>query len=419
MRPQNPRLVPEDFSGIVHALRKRTPEEFVLLDDLRVSWVLNTFYWSTIEPRQDEWNFSEYDAFVNAALARGKKVCAVLAYEASWLDKGRKRYISPENLSLFLRFVEKTVDRYKDHVDAWEIWNEPNGIFWKGTKQEFFELTKATAQKIREVDPDAVILGGAFMWAPRGYIQGMFDSGAMDELSAIAFHPYGINPRYSAKLFDKIERILSRNNYNGEIWITEVGFPTEGWYPSKVRERDLPSYVVKTYAYLAARGSRTMFWYQMYDDYNPGEEPSRGNSEDFFGLVYPNYTLKPGAASYALCARFLPGAEYRPEFPQRTGIPNKVASYYFRGKNGDNILILWNEASRPLSLSIELSGAPTFYDIVSGRTSDGKAVLAVGSGEGREQSRSSVLELGKTPVIVVWEGENENTPPRILKHIQN
>jgi len=81
-QPASPRLIPGDFSGIVHALRIRTQEEYTLLDDLHVSWVLNTFYWDIIERRQDEWDFSEYDAFINAAEARGKKVCAVLAYEA-------------------------------------------------------------------------------------------------------------------------------------------------------------------------------------------------------------------------------------------------------------------------------------------------------------------------------------------------
>jgi len=131
----------------------------------------------------------------------------------------------------------------------------------------------------------------------------------------------------------------------------------------------------------------------------PPEEASRSNSEDFFGLVYPDYTLKPGAAAYALCGRFLPGAEYLPELPERTNIPDKVASYFFRGKNGENTLILWNDANRVVSLTIELPDSPTFYDIVSG--------------EGREHPRSSALELGKTPVIVVWEGE-ENPPPRLF-----
>jgi hypothetical protein len=142
-----------------------------------------------------------------------------------------------------------------------------------------------------------------------------------------------------------------------------------------------------------------MFWYELHDSYNRGQEPSRSDSEDFFGLTYPDYTLKPGAAAYALCGRFLPGAEYRPELPERTGVPDKTTSYYFRGKNGENILILWNETSRPLSLGIELSGSPTFYDIASG--------------EGRKQPDSNSLELGKTPVIIVWEG-NEYPPPRIF-----
>ncbi|GHV16198.1 hypothetical protein FACS189493_1650 [Spirochaetia bacterium] len=87
----------------------------------------------------------------------------MLAYDTGWLypDGKRRKYISPENMPLFLTFVENTVSRYRGKVDAWGIWNEPNGLFWNGSQKEFFELTKAVTQKIREVDPDAVILAGS------------------------------------------------------------------------------------------------------------------------------------------------------------------------------------------------------------------------------------------------------------------
>jgi beta-glucosidase/6-phospho-beta-glucosidase/beta-galactosidase len=56
---------------------------------------------------------------------------------------------SEEERALFREYVEKTVEHYKDRVDAWCIWNEPNlqPRFWvsEGTKEQIFDLTKAAA----------------------------------------------------------------------------------------------------------------------------------------------------------------------------------------------------------------------------------------------------------------------------------
>ena len=37
-------VVPEDFFGMGHAGLSNTPEEYRLLDEMGVSWILNTFY---------------------------------------------------------------------------------------------------------------------------------------------------------------------------------------------------------------------------------------------------------------------------------------------------------------------------------------------------------------------------------------
>lgn len=41
----------------------------------------------------------------------------------------------------------------------WEVWNEPDGAFWRGTPEQFFALYTATARAILQVDPSARIGG--------------------------------------------------------------------------------------------------------------------------------------------------------------------------------------------------------------------------------------------------------------------
>ncbi|GHT78957.1 hypothetical protein FACS1894130_06520 [Spirochaetia bacterium] len=401
MPPGNPVTVPLDFAGMVHAGRTETPEEYALLDEMNIAWIANTFYWSSIEPQRDRWNFSRYDSFVDGGKQAEKKILAVLAYDTGWLYSNGKtqKYIAPENIPLFLTFVENTVSRYCGKVDAWEIWNEPNGVFWQGSRKEFFELTKATARKIREVDPDAVILAGAFWRVPESYVRGMFESGAMEQVNAIAFHPYAVNPRGAVKLYDKLVNTLSRYNYTGDIWVTEAGYPTGGWYPNKTTEKNLPAYVVKTLTGLAARGARTVFWYELFDSYNRGQAPRGLDSENFFGLAYPDFSKKKGVAAYALCAETLAGLEYHAELPERVGLPDSLVSFYFRGKDNQNTLVLWNDRNSVLSIQVSFPGTGQLYDVVSGA---GTAV----SGE-------AAFKLGAMPRLLIWQNGAVYAPPAI------
>jgi hypothetical protein len=53
-------------------------------------------------------------------------------------------------------FVEHCVKRYgRKEVRKWyfEVWNEPNIVFWSGTQEKYWELYKHSAKAIKEVDP--------------------------------------------------------------------------------------------------------------------------------------------------------------------------------------------------------------------------------------------------------------------------
>jgi len=384
-------IIPEDFFGMVHAGQTRSVEEYMLLDEMGAEWILATFYWDSIEKQKGALDFSGYDDFVDTARENSKKVVAVLAYTTDWLFPGGKgkSYITPENIPYFLHYVEGTVRHFRGRVDAWCIWNEPNYMFWKGSNKDFFLLSKLAAEKIRETDPEAYIIGGAFWRAPAGFIRNMHKAGAMENIDALAFHPYAINPSGSMKVYDKFRKVLEEINYHGPVWITEVGYPTGGWYPTSVSLEELPSHVVKTITGAAARGARTLLWYAFTDSYNEGEAPDANNSEQFFGLAYPDFNRKKGAWAYELCARFLPGSRYVPEFAQRENIPTNIVTFCFlEGITGDNTLILWNDKNRSQTVNLSLSAQAFLHDIATGET------LPAGT----------VLNVGKQPLFITWQG---------------
>ncbi|ULQ58930.1 hypothetical protein K7I13_10390 [Brucepastera parasyntrophica] len=388
--PGTSRRIPEDFFGMAHAGDTRTEEEYELLDDLSAVWMRKTFRWNQIEETEGAWDFERWDDFVDSGKAAGKKILAVLAYDVGWIygeDVEARRHIIPEKIPYFLRYVEEVVLRYKGRIDAYEIWNEPNWTFWRGPNKDFYELSRAAAEKIREIDPEAYIIAASVSRVPKGFIKGMFKAGAMDQADAISFHPYAVSPKASVRLFDKLEKIVKEFGFTGDIWITEVGYPTKGWYPTRVSEKNFPAYVVKTLTGHAARGVKVLFWYELFDKYNKGEAPSKLDSELYFGLAYPDYARKDGAAAYALCGKYIAGTDYRPDLVTKTGLPSSAQVLLFCGSSAQT-LVLWNEGGS-VPVKVSLSGTQHLvHDIASGGF--------------QTVSAETELVLTKTPVILTW-----------------
>lgn len=407
------RAVPQDFAGMVHAGNTRSDQEYAVLNDMGVAWILATFYWGSIEPQQGAWNFSHYDAYVARAKQDGKKIIAVLAYDAPWIysDEDKKKpapHIRPKDIPKYLDFVEAAVLRYRDTVDAWSVWNEPNVTrFWKGSKREFAALTKAAIQKIREIAPEATILAGALSGLPTipfisesytGYIKALFESGAMEQASGFAFHPYSTNPQETATLYAKVAELVAPYGFQDKIWVSEVGYPTHGLYPSRVSEEKQAAYVIKTICALAAQGARVICWYELFDAYNRDHKRT-ADSEHYFGLLYPDYEPKQGAAAYSLMSRYISGMTYQAQALSRNAVPPSITSYYFEGEDNRATLILWkNSGKQVLRLSLPGTGH-VLHDPSTGNTHilDAQTALAVGS----------------TPSIITWTRGGE--PPSISK----
>ncbi|MDR1868485.1 MAG: beta-galactosidase [Treponema sp.] len=385
-------IIPADYSGVVHAVRTKTQEEYALLDYLGVNWTLHTFNWNQIEHEQGEWNFTDFDSLVDNANAAGVKMIGLLAYDNRWIheDNKMRRYIPPHKTEHFLQYVKKTVEHFRGRVSAWCIWNEPNFHFWKGTDDEFIEIARLTADAIREVDSEVIILGGGFnrgvFGLPEKFIRKLFENGAMDKADGIAFHPYEINPVRTASLYSKFRKISEDYGFGDKIWLTEVGYPTGGFYPTKTSEKKFPEYVIKTYVLLAASGSKKLLWYQMYDPV----DRKKNDSEYFFGLVrsVQDHSSK-GAEAFRLCAKYLPDTSCFVQKRGENGFPRSVISFWFKAA-GRGALVLWNESPGSKKVHLRLTGTDIFmHDPVSGSANPIQA--------------ETIIKVGKMPVFITWQ----------------
>jgi hypothetical protein len=351
---------------------------------------LRTFNWHQIEPSENQWEFDSYDEYVDTAKTAGKKVLGILAYDVGWIhDDGKThKYIPPDKIDSFLEYVRQTVSRFQGKVDAWCIWNEPNFQFWTGSKDEFFVLSRRAADAVREVDSEVILLGGAFnrgiFSLPKAYIRGLFESGAMEKTDGVAFHPYELNPARTLKLYVKFRALVAPYGFADRIWISEVGYPTGGWYPTKTSEKKFPAYVVKTFVNLAVNGAKKILWYQLFDPVN-----RENSSEDFFGLVRStdDHTSK-GAEAFRLFALHIAGKVYRPDLPLREKLPKSLKTFYFEQPDGGGTLVLWKEG---VSTKIKLQAPDDaiLHDPVTGNTT--------------ALPMDKTITIGSIPVFLTWQ----------------
>ena len=391
--------VPEDFFGISPERSPLDKEDFDLLDDLNAVWIRALVRWSRVEPEEGIWEFEYWDNYLTKAEAAGKKVILTLGFDNSWVysDNREHRAFTDREIPYFLKYAEQVVSRYGTRA-VYEIWNEPNVIYWNGTNKQFFAFSAAVARKIREVEPNAIILAGSTFRVSKKFTRGMFKSGAMEHADAFSVHPYAFTPKATIRQHNKLMKIFGEFGHDKPAWVTEVGYFT-GPRPFFSTKR-LSEYIVKTLGSLSARAGeiRNVIWYELMDEYNPGEVKKPWNPLNYMGLIYPNRTFGPGVDAFMLTAGYLAGTEYRPELPLRESIGKKVTSLYFLKEDGTSILILWKNGLGKQNLRLSVPNAAI---LLRHNINNRNVILS---------PAELVLEAGREPIFITWTGGD---PPRL------
>ena len=110
-----------------------------------LGWVRIDLNWLDAEPAQPgTYDWSRFDAQIDAATAKNLKVLAVLAYGPAWASEGDTKADGSTNdvpkAGTYASFVTAAVNRYKAKVTHYEIWNEPNlQQFFEGTPQQYID----------------------------------------------------------------------------------------------------------------------------------------------------------------------------------------------------------------------------------------------------------------------------------------
>jgi hypothetical protein len=248
------------------------------------------------------WNWSYYDAAVDAALAHGVEPQLTLTGPApAWATANGKSGVVRPKPGLFAEFVAAAAARYAGRVRRYAIWNEPNWPSWLSPKSSqasiYRGLYLAAYGAIKQVDPSAEVLIGELApqgpptagTAPLGFLRSLTcsnskwqRSGSCPPLVAdgFALHPYTLRwaPEYRGRADDatlgslgRLESALRVLAGRGALatpsggptplYLTEFGYRANS---KVIKERDRAKFAPRAYE-IAARDAqvRQLIWYQL------------------------------------------------------------------------------------------------------------------------------------------------------------
>lgn len=283
-------------------------------------WIRIDINWQLIQrDGPDSFDWSSFDRVVQAAEARGLSVLGGILYTPDWArPAGTDGTHPPSDLATYARFAAAVAAHYAPMgVHTWEIWNEPNGGFWKPSPdpERYARMLELAYPAIKAADPSAfVVSAGLSPYGARGdssatamnpltFLERMYAAGANGSFDALGWHPYNFTGIFfhPASAWSQVAEtkpsarsiMVANGDGDKQIWGTEFGAPT-GNAGDSVSEAAQAQLVTQGYAkWKTLPFAGPLFWFSFRD-----AGRNLGDREQNFGLIHFDFTPKPSFAAY-------------------------------------------------------------------------------------------------------------------------
>ncbi len=167
-----------------------------------VKWIRIQSGWARTEQEPGRYDFAWLDAIVDNLLARNLRPWLCLCYGNGLYDENAARVFgavgcppikTAEQRQAWRNYVAAVAARYRGRIGWYEVWNEPDGVWcWKHgpNGREYGEFLIATADAIREGDPEAKIVAGAVCLPDMAWLSAVAATGALARADALSYHEY-------------------------------------------------------------------------------------------------------------------------------------------------------------------------------------------------------------------------------------
>jgi hypothetical protein len=224
------------------------------LADAGVRVIRQPLRWREIERARGVYDYSWWDRYMEALASHRIRVLPILFEPPDFRSaKGSTRGIyPPRRNSEMAAFAARVARRYgpggsfwKAHprlpavpIRSWQIWNEPNLVFYwppKPNARAYTKLLATVGRAIKGVDNKAEIVTAGFPQSKlrgavpqRSYLRALYRAGAKKHFDTLAVHSYTESHRDLVDQLTGIRAEMRRHHDRAKIWITEIGWATGG-----------------------------------------------------------------------------------------------------------------------------------------------------------------------------------------------
>lgn len=343
-------------------------KDFELLKESGVKFLRISFGWDAIEYEKDKYDWLFWDDFVKTAVEEyNLTLIPYICYTPQWNSTAAVEDSMffwnhpPKDFNEFGEFMGDLVNRYKDYIKTWELWNEPDiSVYWQGTTEDFAEFTKIGSRAVKKADPDAdVVLAGL---AHRiQFTRELFrDYGISPYVDIVNIHNYfetwHQDPVENIDQYIKdIHDIIWRWGDEQPLWMAEVGYSTfrQDSYVSSVYEafydyEHTPEYQAidlfkRLTLSVATEKLAAIAWYEIKD--LPQSEQVIGDEYNnrYLGVAYEDHSPKPTQRALSFFIDLF-SEDYKPltdEVIIRKSLGAENTVRVFETESGDVVIVGW------------------------------------------------------------------------------
>ena len=339
--------VPDGLGVNIHFVDAQ-PGELDMLAEGGFRWIRMDFNWAATEQKRGQYDFAAYDRLIAALDAHKLHAVFILDY-GNPLYEPDQSVVSSKGIEAFSKWAAAAATHFKGHGILWEIWNEPNGGFWKpaANVSQYTQLAVAASKAIREAAPGEAIVGPATATVDFKFLDGCFQAGLLQWWDAVSVHPYRQqNPETVAADYKQLRQAIAKYAPPGKSIPILSG---EWGYSSAWKDFDdtkQGQMLARQWLINLAEHIPLSIWYDWHDD---GTDPHEG--EHHFGTVANQY--RPGGSPVYvpkpayLAAKTLTSTLAGFRFEKRLDLQNPEDYALVFRKQGQHRIAVWTTSATP------------------------------------------------------------------------
>ncbi len=387
--PANPDALLADSPFAVNtAFEPDTPDLEARLDAMQaagIKWGRQDFTWRRIEKKPGEYAWAPYDRLVEQCRAHGLLIFGDFAYGPDFHDPR-----TPAGVDAYCAFARAAAKRYAGKIDHWQIWNEPNGGYWRGSPEQYARLLAASGKAIHEANPQAKVLGLNMAFCDVLWAEKILKLVPYDCFDIACFHPYrppnapedkldwweldqyvkswhrhDLTPEYPLVRMTCLEQaealieVMKKFGTPKPLWITEMCWNTHlhPYGTSELRQADL---AVRLYLLAIASGKiEKVFWWTLKDG-----GARQFDQADMVGLMRQDLSPKYSYYAYAWMTRLLAGKRW---LRNDAFGPDVYACVFTDDAKDEDLIAAWSPKPFAYVRVTNSEQGLTFYDIYGTR----------------------------------------------------